>query len=191
MTQYVKIPKERVGVIIGPKGETKSFIEDKTSCQLDIDSESGKIDVICEGDPLKEFRLLETLKAIGRGFSPEKAFKLLEDEMLTLEVIDLSDVATTPKELQRIKGRIIGRNGRTRELAETLINVKISVYGKTVSILGYPEQNTIIRTAVKMLLDGATHGAVYKFLEKKHQELLQSQLDSIDFYSARENNNSK
>jgi ribosomal RNA assembly protein len=182
MTQYVKIPKERVGVIIGPKGETKKFIEDKTACQLDIDSESGKIDVTCEGDSLKEFRILETLKAIGRGFSPEKALDILEDDMLMLEVIELSDVANTPKELQRIKGRIIGRSGRTRELAETLINVKISVYGKTVSILGYPEQNTIIRTAIKMLLDGATHGAVYKFLEKKHQELMQSRLDSIEFY---------
>jgi ribosomal RNA assembly protein len=182
MTQYVKIPKERIGVIIGPKGETKKFIEEKISCHLEIDSESGKVDVTCEGDPLKEFRILEALKAIGRGFSPEKALEILDDEMLMLEVIDLSDVASTPKELQRIKGRIIGRNGRTRELAETLINVKISVYGKTVSILGYPEQNTIIRTAIKMLLDGATHGAVYKFLEKKHQELLRSQLDSIDLY---------
>lgn len=182
MTQYVKIPKERVGVVIGPKGETKTFLEDKTMCQLDIDSDSGKIDVTCEDDPLKEFRILETLKAIGRGFSPEKSFQLLDDDMLMLEVIDLSDVATTPKELQRVKGRIIGRSGRTRELAETLINVKISVYGKTVSILGYPEQNTIIRTAIKMLLDGATHGAVYKFLEKKHQELLQTQLDSIEYH---------
>ncbi|MGB9929316.1 MAG: KH domain-containing protein [Methanosarcina sp.] len=182
MTQYVKIPKERVGVVIGPKGETKTFLEDKTACQLDIDSDSGKIDVTCEDDPLKEFRILDTLKAIGRGFSPEKSFQLLDDDMLMLEVIDLSDVATTPKELQRVKGRIIGRSGRTRELAETLINVKISVYGKTVSILGYPEQNTIIRTAIKMLLDGATHGAVYKFLEKKHQELLQTQLDSIEYH---------
>jgi ribosomal RNA assembly protein len=182
MTQYVKIPKDRIGVIIGPKGETKKFIEDKTACQMEIDSEDEKIDVTCEEDSLKEFRVIETIKAIGRGFSPENALRLLEDEMLMLEVIDLSDVATTPKELQRIKGRIIGRNGRTRELAETLINVKISVYGKTVSILGYPEQNTIVRTAVRMLLDGATHGAVYKFLEKKHQELLRSRLDSIDLY---------
>ncbi|KKG07617.1 RNA-processing protein [Methanosarcina sp. 2.H.T.1A.6] len=182
MTQYLKIPKERIGAIIGPKGETKKFIEDKTACQLDIDSDSGKIDITCGEDPLKEFRILETLKAIGRGFSPEKALGILEDDMLMLEIIDLSDVATTPKELQRVKGRIIGRGGRTRELAESLINVKISVYGKTVSILGYPEQNTIIRTAIKMLLDGATHGAVYKFLEKKHQELLHSQLDSIEYY---------
>lgn len=182
MTQYIKIPKDRIGAIIGPKGETKKFIEDKTGCQLEIDSEDAKIDVTCQEDPLKEFRIIETLQAIGRGFSPENALKLLDDEMLMLEVIDLSDVATTPKEMLRVKGRIIGRNGRTRELAETLINVKISVYGKTVSILGYPDQNNIIRTAIKMLLDGATHGAVYKFLEKKHQELLLSQLDSINLY---------
>ncbi|MDI9395338.1 MAG: KH domain-containing protein [Euryarchaeota archaeon] len=182
MTQYVKIPKERIGVIIGPKGETKKLIEDKTACQLEIDGDSGKIDVTCAEDPLKEFRVLEAVKAIGRGFSPEKALELLENDMLMLEVIDLSDVASTPKELQRIKGRIIGRNGRTRKLAESLINVRISVYGKTVSILGYPEQNTIIRTAIKMLLDGATHGAVYKFLEMKHQELLRTQLDSIELH---------
>ena len=90
---------------------------------------------------LKEFRVLETIKAIGRGFSPKKLLKSLMIEMLMLEVIDLSDVATTPKELQRIKGRIIGRNGRTRELAESLINVKISVYGKP-----YPYSVTPNRT---------------------------------------------
>jgi ribosomal RNA assembly protein len=182
MTQYVKIPKERIGVIIGPKGEMKNLIEEKTTCQIDIDSESGKIDITCEEDPLKEFRTLETLKAVGRGFSPEKALRILDDDMLMLEIIDLSDIAHTQKELQRLKGRIIGRNGRTRELAESLIGVKISVYGKTVAILGYAEQNTIIRTAIQMLIDGAPHGTVYKFLEKKHQELLQSQLDSIDLY---------
>ena len=87
MTQYVKIPKERVGVIIGPKGETKKFIEDKTACQLDIDSESGKIDVTCEGDSLKEFRILETLKAIGRGFSPEKALDILKTTCLCLRLL--------------------------------------------------------------------------------------------------------
>ncbi|MCQ1537256.1 RNA-processing protein [Methanosarcina sp. KYL-1] len=182
MTQYVKIPRERIGVIIGPKGEMKKLLEEKTACQIDIESESGKIEITCKDDPLKEFRTSEALKAIGRGFSPEKALELLDDEMLMLDVLDLSGIAPTPKELQRIKGRIIGRNGRTRELAETLISVKISVYGKTVSVIGYPEQNTIIRTAIQMLIDGATHGAVYKFLEKKHQELLQSQLDSIEFH---------
>ncbi|MDD2440158.1 MAG: KH domain-containing protein [Methanosarcinaceae archaeon] len=182
MTQYVKIPKERIGVIIGPKGEMKRFLEEKTAAQLEIESESGKIEITCKADPLREFRLLQVLKAIGRGFNPEKALELLDNELLMLEIIDLSNITRSPKELQRIKGRIIGRNGRTRELAESLINVKISIYGKTVAVIGYPNQNTIIRTAIQMLIDGAPHGVVYKFLEKKHQELIQTQLDSIEFY---------
>lgn len=182
MTQYVKIPKERIGVIIGPKGEMKKLLETKTAAQLEIDSESGTIEINCEEDHLREFRLLETLKAVGRGFSPEKALEILDNDLLMLEVIDLSDVAHTPKEMLRIKGRLIGKNGRTRELAETLIDVKISVYGKTVSIIGYPDHNTIVRNAIQMLIDGAPHGVVYKFLEKKRQELIRSQLDSIELY---------
>lgn len=182
MTQYVKIPKERIGVIIGPKGEMKKLLEEKTTCQIDIDSTSGKIEVNCKDEPLKELRASEVLKAIGRGFNPEKVFGLIDDEILMLEIIDLSEIAPTPRELKRIKGRIIGKNGRTRELAETLINAKISIYGKTVAIIGNPEQNTIIRTAIQMLIDGANHGTVYKFLEKKHQELMQSRLDSTELY---------
>jgi ribosomal RNA assembly protein len=55
--------------------------------------------------------------------------------------------------------------------------VKISVYGKTVSILGYPEQNRIVQAAIEMLMEGVNHGTVYSFLEKKHREMMQSQLD--------------
>jgi ribosomal RNA assembly protein len=53
----------------------------------------------------------------------------------------------------------------------------MSVYGKTVSVIGTPEQNQIARTAIEMLIEGANHGSVYSYLEKKRQELLQSQLD--------------
>jgi ribosomal RNA assembly protein len=103
---------------------------------------------------------------------------MLDDDLLMLEVIDLSKYASTNKEMTRLKGRIIGKGGKTREIAENLIGVKISIYGKTVSFIGYPEQIQIMRTAVEMLIEGANHGPVYSFLEKKHKELMQAQLDS-------------
>jgi ribosomal RNA assembly protein len=59
---------------------------------------------------------------------------------------------------------------------ERLSGAKVSVYGKTVAILGYPEQMRVARTAIEMLLDGAPHGNVYSFLEKKHQELAKAEL---------------
>jgi len=52
---------------------------------------------------------------VARGFSPEKALRLLENEDLVLDVIDLSTLTDSPADLKRLKGRIIGRNGKTRE----------------------------------------------------------------------------
>ncbi len=78
--------------------------------------------------------------------------------------------------MARVKGRIIGKDGRSREIMERLSGARVSVYGKTVSILGYPEQIRVARTAIEMLLDGAPHGNVYSFLEKKHRDLAKEEL---------------
>jgi len=121
-------------------------------------------------------RVVDLVKAIGRGFSPERALVLLDDEMLMLDVLDLSKMVGTRSDMARIKGRIIGKDGRSREIMERLSGAKVSVYGKTVSLLGSPEQIRIARTAIEMLLDGAPHGNVYSFLEKKHQELIKEEL---------------
>lgn len=174
---HIKVPKDRIGAIIGPKGRVKQIIEDKSTAVLDIDSEEGTVEIIPGEDPVGAMKAEEVINAIGRGFNPDKTFSLFDDDILMLEVIDISKHANTQKDLLRLKGRIIGKGGKTREIAERLIGVKISVYGKTVSIIGTPEQNQIARTAIEMLIEGAAHGSVYSYLEKKRQELLQSQLD--------------
>ncbi|WP_406660548.1 KH domain-containing protein [Methanolobus sp. ZRKC3] len=174
---HIKIPKDRIGAIIGPKGSVKQLIENKSTAELDIDSENGVVEIIQGDDPVGAMRAEEVVKAIARGFNPEKTIDMLDDDLLMLDVIDISKYTSTPKELLRLKGRIIGKGGKTREISERLIGVKISVYGKTVSIIGTPEQNQVARTALEMLIEGATHGSVYSFLEKKRQEMLQSQLD--------------
>ena len=66
----VKIPKERVAVLIGIKGETKRQIEQATQVKMDIDSEEGDV-VITGDDGLALFSAREVIKAIGRGFNPE------------------------------------------------------------------------------------------------------------------------
>ncbi|MEZ5335513.1 MAG: KH domain-containing protein [Methanolobus sp.] len=119
----------------------------------------------------------DVINAIARGFNPDKTFALFDDDMLMLDVIDISKHTSSQKDLLTCKGRIIGKGGKTREITERLIGVKLSVCGKTVSIIGTPEQNQIARTSIEMLIEGANHGSVYSYLEKKRQELLQSQLD--------------
>ncbi|HOV51526.1 MAG: KH domain-containing protein [Methanothrix sp.] len=172
----IKIPEERVGVLVGPGGSMKRLIEEKTKTTLEIDSETGTVRVASAEDPLQALRVMDLVKAIGRGFSPERALSILDDDMLMLDVLDLSKMVGTKSDMARIKGRIIGRDGRSREIMEQLSGSKVSVYGKTVALLGYPEQIRVARTAIEMLLDGAPHGNVYSFLEKKHQELAKEEL---------------
>lgn len=66
---------------------------------------------------------------------------------------------------------MIGSTGNTREIFENLTGVFISVYGKTISLIGYPEQNHVARGGIDMLLKGSAQKIVYKFLEKKAFEL--------------------
>lgn len=176
---HIKIPADRIGVLVGPSGSVKSTLEEKTGATLDIDSDTGAVEIIAGEDPIMAMRLAEVVRAIARGFSPERAYSLLEEEMLMLDVIDLSRICNTKSDMARIKGRIIGKDGRTREITEKLTGVGISVYGKTVGIIGYPEQIRIARAAIEMLIDGAPHGAVYGYLEKKNQELVSSSIDEL------------
>lgn len=176
---HIKIPADRIGVLVGPSGSVKSMLEEKTGAELVIDSDTGAVEIVTGEDPIMAMRLADVVRAIGRGFSPERGFALLEEEMLMLDVIDLSRVCNTKSDMARIKGRIIGKDGRTREITEKLTGVGISVYGKTVAVIGNPDQIRIARAAIEMLMDGAPHGAVYGYLEKKNQELVQSSMGDL------------
>ncbi len=176
MTEHIKIPLERVAVLVGPKGSTKELIEEKSTAAVNIDSQTGDVQIEEPKDPIKGLRAKEVVHAIARGFSPEKALRLFDDDLLMFETIDLSNIAKTEKDMLRLKGRIIGTAGKTREVFETLTSARISVYGKTICLIGYPEQNAVARAGIDMLLQGSTHGPVYKFLEKKKSELKKVEL---------------
>lgn len=178
MKEYLKVPKDRIGVIIGTHGSMKAQIEENGEVMLDIDSVEGTVSI--ESDSLSILNATEVINAIARGFSPEKAFRIFEDEQITLDIIDLSKVADTPKELKRIMGRVIGKEGRTREALENLTGANVSIYGKTVSTIGYVDQIQTVRKAIEMLAEGSKHAAVYSFLERKRQELKRSQLDYLE-----------
>jgi ribosomal RNA assembly protein len=171
MNEVIKIPLDRVAVLVGPKGSIKELIEEKSTTTINIQSSSGTVEIMDAKDPIKGMRAREVVHAIARGFSPEKATKLFDDDNLMIETIDISNIARNEKDMERLKGRIIGRAGKTREVFEELTNVRISVYGKTISIIGYPEQNAVARAGIDMLLKGSAHGPVYKFLEKKRTDL--------------------
>jgi ribosomal RNA assembly protein len=170
----VVIPKDRVGVLVGPGGIVKSTIEEKLFVDLKIDSPSGSVEIgVKPGapDPSGALQAKDIVLAIGRGFSPERAFRLF-DEDNTLDIIDLHDFfGKNEAEIRRVDGRIIGREGKTRRILEELTGTAISVSGHTVSIIGGYEAVTMAKDAVEKLIKGRQHGTVYKFLRRRRQEI--------------------
>lgn len=177
---YLKIPRDRVGALVGPDGSVKAVIERKLSVDLQVESETGAVQITLLStaeDPTVLFRAKEVVTAIGRGFAPDHAFRLLDDDEIVFEVIDLREiVGRSPSDLKRLKGRVIGKEGKTRRIIEELSEANISVYGHTISIIGYPDQDSIAREAVSMLIRGSLHGTVYRFLHKKRRELKKQRL---------------
>jgi ribosomal RNA assembly protein len=177
----IKVPKERIGVIIGPDGVTKKNIEEKLSVCLEIDSDSGDITITMNEaatDPSMLFKAKDVVTALGRGFSPEHAFRLVRDEEAILDVIDLRTVfGKSEADIKRVKGRIIGMNGKTRRLIEELTDTQVAVFGHTVSIIGTIEQAGVAREAVEMLVKGSMHSTVYRVLHRKRGELKKKVLE--------------
>jgi len=173
----VEIPQGRIGVLIGKDGEIKKLIEERTGCKLKVSSKFGTVRIECE-DAIGFIRARDVVMAISHGFSPDIALKLLDDEMLVLEVIDLSNMVSE-NAMRRIKGRIIGKEGKMRKQLEDMLNVNMSIHEKFVAIIGEAENVAAAREAVMMIVDGAQHSTVIKFMERKRRELKSKALDWI------------
>ncbi|HID60276.1 MAG TPA: RNA-processing protein [Hadesarchaea archaeon] len=168
---YARLPKERIGVAVGPDGRAKREIERRTGVKLTLNSETGEVQIEPGDDPLGVLKARDVIVAIARGFSAERAFRLLENDQL-LEIIDIRDFAGgSDRAVVRLKGRLIGERGKTRRIIEQTTNAHVSVYGRTVAAIGSVEQLAVVRGAVQMLLAGAKHSTVYKFLERKRREM--------------------
>jgi len=178
---FIKIPKERVGALVGPQGTTKKSIEEKLSVELQIDSETGDVAVMMGEnvtDPSTLFRAKDVITAVGRGFSPEHAFRLIRDEEAVLDILDLRTVfGKSEADIKRVSGRIIGMNGKTRMIIEELTDTNVAVYGHTVGIIGTLEQAQVAREAIEMLIKGSMHATVYRFLHRKRRQLKKKMLE--------------
>jgi len=171
--KYLRIPKERVGVLIGQDGETKKTIETSTQVTLEIDSKEGEIIIDDHEikDPLNTFKAEDIVRAIGRGFSPEHALKLLKDDNVFF-LFDIHDyVGKKPSHIKRLKSRIIGTGGKTKHTLEHLTGATICIYGHTIGIIVDLEVMEITKKAVDMLLSGSKHASVYRYVEREMKHL--------------------
>jgi ribosomal RNA assembly protein len=162
-----------MGVLIGREGETKAKIENAFKARLLIQSQSGVVEIVPRDDsedPTTVLRARDVVLAIGRGFSPERALQLIDDDIV-LDIIDLRETfGKNESDIARLKGRVIGREGKIRRLIEEMTDAKVSVYGHTISMIGEYETVNAAREAIVLLLKGKQHSTVYKLLRKIKSE---------------------
>ncbi|MCD6522282.1 MAG: RNA-processing protein [Candidatus Diapherotrites archaeon] len=169
---YLFVPKERIGVLIGEKGEIKKEIEKKANVILHINSKTGEVNVERDEDtdPVMAMKAEDVIKAIARGFNPKIAMKLFE-EGYYLEILDLRDYLNSKKAIERQKARIIGAKGKARKTLEDLTGASISIYGKTVAVIGKEEEVQLAVDAIEKLLSGTPHGDVYRAVQIRRRDL--------------------
>tara|TARA_Y100000310_G_scaffold343031_1_gene448828 strand:- start:13 stop:537 length:525 start_codon:yes stop_codon:yes gene_type:complete len=161
----LKIPKSRVPILIGTKGEIKKYIEKKTKTKIKV-SKEGEV-IITSGDNINVFNAKPIILAIGRGFNPDIALTLL-DENFCFEIISMPQLTrNTPKNLARVRSRLIGTRGKARVMLEKLTDTYISVQGKTVAMVGRIENVAIAKRAITKLLQGTEHGKVYAYIDRQ------------------------
>ncbi|HYA56980.1 MAG TPA: KH domain-containing protein [Thermoplasmata archaeon] len=167
-TLYARIPEDRVGVVIGAGGRTRRDIARQTSTEVVVDAEEGEVRLTGpDTDPMSVLTARDIVLAIGRGFSPGRAMRLLKENTF-LAILDIK-FTTGHKEkaaLRRIRSRVIGTGGRARERIEELSGCSVSVYGSTVALIGTEEQLDRATRAVELLLKGSEHSTVFHLLTR-------------------------
>ena len=153
MEKLVNVPKERISI-------ARSCFNRIRKLGVGIELEDNCC--VIDGDAIGVMAAENIMRAVGRGFPPEEAFKLENDE-ITLVVITLPKDG---KSLLRIRSRLIGTLGKTRRTLEQLTGTKICIYGKTASVIGSYESAEIATAAIEKLINGASHKNVYAFLER-------------------------
>jgi len=164
---FIRIPADRIGVLIGPSGKTRKRIEATFNVSITVESETGNVDIVLQpdhSDVSQLFTVKNVIQAIGRGFNPQNALKLVDEDNDIL-VIDLEEYVGSNRNAQnRVKGRIIGKEGKSRELLQELSECLVSVYGGTVALIGPIEMLPVAKEAVEMLLEGKFHKTVWNHL---------------------------
>ncbi|MBS3060716.1 MAG: RNA-processing protein [DPANN group archaeon] len=174
IVDMLKVPRDRIAVLIGKEGKTKNEIERRFTVKLEINSETGEVNLIrnIENDALKGIQAREVIKAIAGGIAPQKAYKLENPQYYTGQVNLAEAVGDSDKELSRVKSRLIGTEGKVRAYLSKLTDTEIIINNNLVTILGEIEDVNAAKEAVSKIIEGTPIPNVIKFVEKyKRQKM--------------------
>ena len=178
--KYINIPKDRVGVLVGPDGSVRKRIEEDCKVRIQVGSGTGEVSIDDTDDPYLGMKAMDMVQAIGRGVSPENAFQLISDDVY-FALFDIRDyTGKNQRRVNEIKGRVIGTHGKTRHNIEESTGAIVSVRGNTVALICNIDAFDVAKKALDMLLSGSEHSSVNKYLERSKSKIAYESMRVIE-----------
>jgi ribosomal RNA assembly protein len=154
----IKLICEKIARVI--KGRQK--LEKELNVRISV---RGK-EIEIEGRPEDEYIAEKAMEALDFGF-PFSVVMLIKDEDYLFEILNIKNY-TKRKDLEKVRGRIIGKSGGTLRTLSELTKCFFEIRDNRVGIIGDVEHIRYAQDAVIFLLQGSKQANVYNFLEK-HQ----------------------
>ncbi|HLC86787.1 MAG TPA: KH domain-containing protein [Candidatus Nanoarchaeia archaeon] len=123
-------------------------------------------DVTVEGEAEDEYIAEKVIEAINFGFPYSTAISIKVNDN-DFEVVNIKDY-TKRKDLAIVKGRIVGKKGKTIQTISLLTNCSFEIKDNLVGIIGQPEYIKNAQEAISSLIRGSKQANVYTRLEKEH-----------------------
>ena len=155
-----KIFSEKIARIIKNKKRLEEILKVKITNR-------GK-EVCIEGHPEDEYTAEKVIDALDLGF-PFEAAILIKKENFSFEILNIKD-HTKRKDLERIRARIIGKEGKALKTLHDLTKCYFELNNNNVGIIGSSEYIKNAEDSIISIIKGSKHSNVYSFLEKHQPE---------------------
>ena len=141
--------------------QNKKILEESFKIKL---SNKGHL-LFIDGKAEDEYLALEAIEALNLGFSIKEVLLLKNDEFV-FEKIYIKNI-TKRRNMSQVRGRVIGEGGKALRVIEELSDAYISVHDNMVGVIGEVDNVKKAIYALKRIIAGSKHSAMYSYLEKQ------------------------
>jgi ribosomal RNA assembly protein len=136
--------------------------------ELEVKITNRGKEVFIEGEAENEYIAEKVIQALDFGFSYASSIEI-KNEDFDFEILNIKE-HTTRKDLEKVRGRIIGKAGKTLKTLSDLSDCHLEIKDNFVGIIGSPENLERATEAIALIARGAKQGNVYAGLEKNHPQ---------------------
>jgi ribosomal RNA assembly protein len=144
--------------------KNKGNLEEELNVNISINGN----EITISGEPEDEYIAERVIEALDFGFPFSAALEIKKEDIL-FEILNIKE-CTSQKNFERVRGRVIGKEGKALKTISSLSDCHIELSGNKVGIIGDAENIRTVEEACKLLIKGSKHANVYAYLEKHKAE---------------------